>query len=116
MKRMTKTLAAAALAVTAGSTAFAYASTHAGHNDANTVEHAAISLSQAVKAAEEHVNGKATHARYDGSGHDGVYDVEVKGKRTVYDLTVNAQNGKVLTSREDHIDHEDNHEDHEDND
>ncbi len=116
MKRMTKTLAAAAIVAAAGSSALAYASTHSTRNDANAIEHASISLSQAIKAAEQHVDGKATHARYDGSGHDGVYDVEVKGKRKVYDVTVNAQDGKVLTASADHIDHENDHEDHEDND
>jgi len=68
--------------VLAASTAIVLASAGvlaAGANDALNGPAAAISLSQAVTAAEQHVTGKATRAEYEHSRVRGqwVYDVEV---------------------------------------
>ncbi len=100
--------------VLAASTAIMLASAGvlaAGANDAQSGPPAAISLSQAVTAAEQHVTGKATRAEYERSHVRGqwVYDVEVVVSAKVFDVSVDAATGAILSSQEDRADQDDDH-------
>ena len=83
----------------------------AGANDALSGPPAAISLSQAVTAAELHVTGKATRVEYEQSRVRGqwVYDVEVIVGAKVFDVRVDSTTGAILPSHEDHADRDDDH-------
>ena len=94
MKRKTYLAAFAAL-----STAAAIGSAVAAksiENDAMSISNARIGLGQAVAAAEQHVGGKATHAEYEHHKGQWVFDVEVVKGASVMDVTVDADNGKVI--------------------
>lgn len=66
---------------------------------------AKVSLTQAALIAEQHVNGKSVKAEFDHSVRRGwIYDVEVVSGIKVFDVKVDAQSGKVLSSREDRDD------------
>lgn len=63
---------------------------------------AKISLIQAINSAEKHTNGKAIQAEYERSTLKGwVYEVEVAANNKKYDVIVDANNGKVISSNED---------------
>lgn len=112
MKRRT-TISLAAVAVAAGALAaatLAYAA-HERPNDALSVLQAKISLLQAVASAEQHVQGKAASAEYEHGARGGVYDVEVVSANKVFDVKVDAADGKVIASVEDRNEREDDHDD-----
>lgn len=100
-----RTTAALAVALTTAAGA-AYAAT-GNENDALAIAKAKISLSQAVQAAEQHANGHASRAEYENTKDGWVYDVEVVEEQKVFDVTIDAQNGSVLASRQDGADHDD---------
>jgi uncharacterized membrane protein YkoI len=83
----------------------------AGANDALNGPAAAISLSQAVTAAEQHVTGKATRAEYEHSRVRGqwVYDVEAVVGAKVFDVRVDSTTGAILSSQKDRADRDDDH-------
>ena len=77
------------------------------NNDATAISAARVSLDAAVVAAERHVQGKAVHADYEQrKGEQGVYKVEVAGSTGVFDVTIDAGNGRVLSSAPDKVDTE----------
>ena len=78
-------------------------------NDAMSVVNAKIPLVQAVTAAEQHVNGKATRAEYEQSKQGWVYDVEVVSGTKVFDVKVDSDKGTVISSAEDKADRDDDH-------
>lgn len=78
-------------------------------NDALAIVNAKIPLAQAVTAAEQHANGKATHAEYEHSKQGWVYDVEVVNGAKVFDVRVDPDKGTVISSVEDTADHDDDH-------
>jgi len=87
---------AAALVVAGGAAAFA---AQAVENDALAVNQATVTLTQAVAAAEQQAGGRASKAEYEHSkAHGWVYAVEVVSGAKVFDVTVDAQKGSVLTS------------------
>ena len=89
-----------------------YAATNAdSQNDAAAVAQAAISLTQAIGAAEQHANGKASKAEYERTSKRGqwVYDVEVVAGAKVFDVKVDPGTGAVLSSTEDKTDNDDEH-------
>ncbi|WP_317202502.1 PepSY domain-containing protein [Janthinobacterium sp.] len=108
-RRTTISLAVAAAGALAAAT-FAYAA-HERPNDALSVLQARISLVQAVASAEQHVQGKAASAEYEHGARGGVYDVEVVSANKVFDVKVDATDGKVIASVEDRNDREDDHDD-----
>ena len=75
-------------------------------NDAVTdLAKAKISLGQAVNTAEAQVGGKATRAELDGERGSVVFNVEVvTADSKVIDVRVDAVDGKVLSSKQDHSD------------
>ena len=88
-----------------GSVAYA---AKAMENDAASVVKARIPLTQAVTAAEQHVNGKAAKAEFERSKQHGwVYDVEVVSGPKVFDVKVDPDKGAVIASTEDKADHDD---------
>lgn len=71
-------------------------------NDARSLDQAKISLSQAIASAEQHVGGQAAKAEFDNSTKHGlVYEVEVVKGTKIYDVKIDAQSGKVISSVED---------------
>ncbi|MDE2611977.1 MAG: PepSY domain-containing protein [Burkholderiales bacterium] len=76
-------------------------------NDALAIKDAKIALAQAVSIAEQHANGKASKAEYERSKKGARYEVEVVSGDKVFDVTVDADKGTVLTSVEDQADHGD---------
>ena len=103
----------------------------AATNDAMAVANNKVSLTQAIAAAEQHANGKASKAEYEQTKAGWAYDVEVISGAKVFDVKVDATQGTVISSAEDQIDrgedreargeHRDhdrgqNREDHEDDD
>ena len=106
MNRFTKlSLLAATLAV-AGTVAYAAKNMD---NDAIPIANAKVPLAQAVTAAEQHANGKATRAEYERSKQGWVYDVEVVSGAKVFDVKVDADKGTVISSAEDKADRDDDH-------
>lgn len=109
MKRYFKIATAAAITIAlSGAGIFAYA-TGAQENDALAINQAKITLSQAIAAAEQHDNGKASKAEYEQSKSGWEFDVEVVSGAKVFDVKVNAETGKVISSVEDKKDHDDDH-------
>ncbi len=89
-----------------------YAATNAeSQDDSAAVAQAAISLAQAIGAAEQHANGKASKAEYERADKRGqwVYDVEVVVGAKVFDVKVDPTSGAVLSSTEDKMDKDDEH-------
>lgn len=87
----------------------AYAKSSDAENDAIAdLEKATITLTQAVGTAEAHAQGRATKAELDGDRGTVVYEIEVvTSDNKVLDVTVDAANGKVLSSKQDQVDRSD---------
>ncbi|NDP63527.1 PepSY domain-containing protein [Polaromonas sp.] len=108
MLRYTKiAIAGVVLAATGIAT---YAATRM-ENDAASLPATKISLSQAVAAAEQQTNGRATRAELEHTKSGIVFDVEVVSGAKVFDVRVDADKGTVISSAEDKADHE-NDDDH----
>lgn len=115
---MNRKLSISALVMAAGiATAggLAYAKTTSGENDAVTdLSKAKISLTQAIGAAESQSGGKATKAELEGERGSVRYQVEVvTPDNKVFDVQVDAADGKVMSSKQDQADRGEK-EDHED--
>jgi uncharacterized membrane protein YkoI len=79
-------------------------------NDASAIAKAKIPLTQAITAAEQHVNGKAAKAELERSKQHGlVYDIEVVSGAKVFDVKVDPEKGTVIASTEDKADHDEGH-------
>jgi uncharacterized membrane protein YkoI len=76
-------------------------------NDAIATAQAKIPLTKAIEIAEAQAGGKAVRAEYEESSAGWVCDVEVVGSKKVFDIKVDAKNGKVVASSEDEVDHDD---------
>lgn len=105
MNQFSKLIILAASATMIGT--LAYAAQGGIENDAFAIVKAKTSLSQAVTLAEQHANGKAARAEYENSKHGWVYDVEVIAGGKVFDVTVDADKGTVISSTEDKVDRDD---------
>lgn len=99
-------LTAAVILAVGGGVAFAKSGTVGGDNDAITdLARAKITLVQAVGAAEHHAGGRATAAELETEKGKTLYEVEVvAANKAVYDVTVDAGTGKVLSSEVDKAD------------
>lgn len=107
MYRHTKLSLLAIVIATTG--AVAYAAKGGMGNDALAITKAKIPLTQAVTVAEQHANGKASRAEYENSKQGWVYDVEVVSGAEVFDVRVDADKGRVISSAEDKADRDDDH-------
>lgn len=113
MKRNT-TLSALVMAAglaTAGS--LVYAKSPIAENDALVnLAQAKITLNQAIVAAEAHASGKAIKAELSSERGTETYTVEVvTGDKKVFEVNVDATDGKVLSSKQDRADDGDDEED-----
>lgn len=94
----------AAGVVTAGGLTFAKQFDAENESSADFAK-ATISLSQAVSAAEAQAGGKASKAEFASERGALVYEVEiVTADSKVFDVKVDATNGKVLSSKLDQAD------------
>lgn len=107
MHRYSKLSLLAVAIATAGTVA--YAASSGMENDAMAIVNAKTSLVQAVTAAEQHTNGKATHAEYEHSKQGWIYEVEVVSGAKVFDVKVDADKGTVISSAEDKADRNGDH-------
>lgn len=105
MSRYTKIAFATVGLATVLATAYA---TKTAENDATAISRAKISMTQAVTAAEQHANGKASRAEYEQTKTGWAYDVEVVSGVKVFDVRVDADKGTVISSVEDKADRDDN--------
>ncbi|MEO7252903.1 MAG: PepSY domain-containing protein [Casimicrobium sp.] len=104
----TLSLLAATLAAVGTVATVAYADKNS-ENDALAIVNAKIPLSQAVTAAEQHLNGKSSRGEYEQSKQGWVYDIEVVSGAKVFDVKVDADKGTVISSAEDKADRDDDH-------
>ena len=81
----------------------AYAAESA-ENDALAITGAKISLTQAVAAAEQHVGGQASKAKYEHEKGQTMFDVEVVKDKRVMDVKIDPMTGQVIASTEDKAD------------
>jgi uncharacterized membrane protein YkoI len=112
MKRKFHLAALAAVGAIAIGGAFAIGSAFAAkpmENDALAITQAKIPMTQAITAAEQHVNGKAARAEYEQTKTGWVYDVEVMSGGKVFDVKVDGDKGTIISSAEDKADHDDDH-------
>ena len=103
MNQALKLSIAAALAAAGIGVRFAASS---AENDAQAINDAKISLTQAIAAAEKHAAGKASKAEIERHKDKLVYEVEVVSGTKVMDVKVDPQLGTVLSATEDTGDHE----------
>lgn len=106
MLHFTKIAIAAAALASVGTVAFAAKTME---NDAVAAPPAKISLVQAIAAAEQQANGKATRAEYEQTKTGWAYDVEIISGTKVFDVRVDADKGTVISSAEDTADKDDDH-------
>lgn len=98
---------AASLVVAGGATAFA---AQTSQNEAESLNQATVTLTQAIAAAEQKVGGRASSAEYEhNKTHGWVYNVEVLSGAKVFDVKVDAKNGTVLASTLDGGDEDEGH-------
>ncbi len=98
-------LAAATLAAV-GSATLVFAA-QSPENDALAITKTAISLTQAIAAAEQHVGGKASQAELETSKSGYVFEVEVVKGNEVFDVEIDAKDAHVIASVLDKNDHGD---------
>lgn len=98
MFRYTKIAILATALASAGVVAYAAKTME---NDAMAINQAKISMTQAITAAEQHANGKASRAEYEQTKAGWAYDVEVIAGTKVFDVRVDADKGTVISSVED---------------
>lgn len=104
MFRYTKIAIAGAVLAATGIAA--YAATNM-ENDATLLPATKISLSQAVAAAEQQANGRATRAELEHTKSGIVFDVEVVSGAKVFDVKVDPEKGTVIAATLDQADHDD---------
>ncbi|WP_211473608.1 PepSY domain-containing protein [Collimonas humicola] len=75
-------------------------------SDALAVTQAKTSLTQAIATAEQHVNGKASHAEYEHSKKGWVYEVDVVSGSKLFEVKIDADTGAVIASKEAKVDDE----------
>lgn len=84
----------------------AYASEHHGENDASAISSAKVSMNDALKTALTEVPGKPTLAKFENEDGHQQWKVEIASAKGVYDLTIDANNGRLLHKAMDKRDHE----------
>lgn len=105
---MNRTQKLSILAATlAGAGGIAWAATAVVAHEELAINNSKVSLVQAVSAAEQHVKGKASSAEYERAGTGWQFEVEVVKGDKVYDVTVDADKGTVISAQEDRPDTDD---------
>ena len=100
-----------ALVSTAALSTGAFAGTHRGHENDAVAElaKAKVALIEAIGSAEKHTQGRAARAELESGRNGPVYAVEVVVNGKVFDVRVDATDGKVLSSKEDGNDRHEHH-------
>lgn len=102
MKRFSKrALFVSASALTLAAAGAAWAATAVIASEELAINHAKVSLVQAIGAAERHVGGKASSAEYERAGTGWQFEVEVVKGNKVFDVTVDADKATVIAAKED---------------
>ncbi|MBI3383401.1 MAG: PepSY domain-containing protein [Aquabacterium sp.] len=107
MYRYTRVGLLATVIIATGVTALAAKASN--DNDAKHIPQAAVTLGQAVAAAEQHVHGRAVRAEFERARQGWVYDIEVIQGSKVFDIKVDAEKASVLSAVEDRVDRDDDH-------
>jgi uncharacterized membrane protein YkoI len=84
----------------------AHASEHQGENDAVAINTAKVSMDDAVKTALSEVPGKPTLAEFENEDGRHEWKIEISSARGVYDVTIDAETGRLLHKSLDKPDHE----------
>ena len=71
----------------------------------SAMKQAKVSLTSAMQKATQRVNGKVIGAGFDLEKGQSIYDIEVVKNNQIYDVSIDANTGKVLSSQ---VDMEDN--------
>lgn len=109
-------LLAAVLTAATGGLVYASQAVDATNDAVHDLAQARISLAQAVGQAEAHAGGKATKAELESDHGVAAFEIEiVTAQNQVFDVKVDARDGKVLSSKADKADDADR-EDEGDND
>lgn len=88
--------------VAASGVAFATQAANAENDAVSDLANAKVTLGQAVTTAEAQLNGRATSAELDSEGGTVAYKVEVVAANSkVFDMRIDAIDGKVLSSKQD---------------
>ncbi len=98
--------ALAATAIVASSLVYANHEGNEEHNDAAVLAQTKISLTQAIAAAEQKVDGKAVRAELEDDNGKLVYGVEVMNGGKSTDVKVDIASGAILSAQADQVDHE----------
>lgn len=106
MLRFTKIALFTAALASVGVAAFAAKTME---NDTVAGPPAKISLVQAIAAAEQQANGRASRAEYEHTKTGWAYDVEVISGAKVFDVRINADKGTVVSLVEDTADNDGDH-------
>lgn len=69
-------------------------------NDAMAINQANISLAQATAIAEKYARGKAARVDYENDEHSRIYKIEILSYAKIFDVTIDADNGIVISSIE----------------
>lgn len=105
---MNRTRQLSILAATlAGAAGITWAATAVVAHEELAINNSKVSLVQAVTAAEQHVKGKASGAEYERAGTGWLFEVEVVKGDKVFDVTVDADKGTVISVQEDKADADD---------
>ena len=111
MYRYTKLALLVVALTTGGGMAYAVSSHQASmENDALAISNAKISLTQAIATAEQQTGGKATSAEFEHEQGRWLAAVEVVKGGVVFDVSIDAERGAILSSKEgkaDHHEHDD---------
>lgn len=94
------------LASAAALSASAFAGAHHGRENDAVAElaKAKVTLTDAVGTAEKHVQGRAARAELESGKTGPVYEIEIVANDKVFDVRIDAADGKVLSSQEDRHD------------
>ena len=100
MTTRNKTIAAVLTAVIAATSLGAYAATGSGKNDqAAAFAQATVSAEQAVQAASQKVQGRATEVAFKHKSGQSYYKVKLVAGNQKHEVRVDANNGQVLDSK-----------------
>lgn len=110
--RKTSIVATALAATTAlaAVAAFAAARQPEPDDDYAALSAAKITLTQAVAAAEQHVQGRAIKAELENENGRLVYEVEVVKQNTATDVKVDSADGRIVSAKADPRDEDRGHE------
>ena len=108
--RTRKSLLFGVIGLTALGASLAFAGANSANegqeNDIALLSKAKISLTQAIAAAEQHAQGKASRAELEDENGKLVYGVEVVGGGKSTDVKVDINTGQILSAQADQADHE----------